>query len=213
MVKRITPQQQQITEAEHAEFSSQTKGQDFFSFKNGSTAFMPVYQEGQAPLSAIGSTISLFNGKEKPRFVFYALVWDTQGQEEALPDHYRKQLTPVFIPKDVAKQIHATTFSGTSFTGKATDPALLTMQGEDGSLYYGDLFVCTRTGQGLKTEYEVTVESVTDEFLSDFPENLPLPEKPIQVFADENTEYQRNRETQPDQPEANPPEDNKAGFV
>lgn len=211
MVNRVKTQE--INPQDREVFDSETKaGTGGFSFKPGSTAFMLVYPEGASPLSAFAATKSFYKGKENTRFVAYALLYGTQNTEEPLPDHLKEQLTPIYMPKLLARELGNATLAGTSFTGGEQPGAKYTMQDKNGLLYFGDLFVVGRVGSGLDTKYSVTVErDLSDEYLADFPAKVDVPEKGIQQVAEENTEAQMAKQNAPPSQEQ-PEQQELAGF-
>ncbi len=215
-------QNQVISEEERGQFDVETRGGGGgFSFKPGSTAFMLVYQEGESPLSAFSSTTSVYKGKESTRFVAYALLYGTQDTEEPLPDHFKEQLTPIYMPKLLARELGRSTLGVKSFAGEDKAGALYTEQKSNGTLFYGDLFVVTRVGSGLETKYTVSIErGLPDDYLATFPESVPVPDKTIQKIAAENTENQLARaqteRASPQQHQINSPQEGTlndlAGF-
>lgn len=212
MVNRV--KQQDINEQDRAVFDSETKaGTGGFSFKPGSTAFMLVYPEGEHPLGGtFKSTKSFYKGKESTRFVAYALLYGTQDTEEPLSDHLKSQLTPIYMPKLLARELGNATLKSKSFTGGDVPGAMYTMQDKDGVLYFGDLFVVTRVGSGLDTKYSVSVErNLSDDDLADYPGKVDVPDKTIQEVANENTESQLAKQNEPS-PQEHPGPQELAGF-
>jgi hypothetical protein len=180
-------------------------GGGYFKFPQGNTGFVPVYMEGEAPISSFGRTINVNKDGEKPRYVFYARIIDADDSD-GLPENI-EQLLPIFVSKRVAQSI-GKTLAGS----KMKKPSTFTSLSKEGQLTYGSLYIMERVGTGLETKYTLSVSDM--EGYEDIPTTTDIPEKSIQDYADECTVQARERAANSpvNAPKPEKPENDFAGF-
>jgi hypothetical protein len=180
-------------------------GGGYFKFDQGDTGFVPVYMEGEAPVSAFGRTLNINDGKEFPRYVFYARLVDADAKDK-FPDDYEEKLYPIFVSKRMAKQL-GVTLAGSKMKAGATFTSL----NAKGELTYGDLYIMHREGVGLATTYTLTTSTIEgyDDVLDMVVE---VPEQTIQEYADDCTEQAYERAKGQQAPAASMGSNDSAGF-
>jgi hypothetical protein len=191
-------------QAAYDEFMKEVAGGGYFKFDQGDTGFVPVYMEGEAPVSAFGRTVNINDGKEFPRYVFYARLVDADVKEK-FPADYEEKLLPIFVSKRMAKQL-GVTLAGSKMKAGAT----FTSMNAKGELDYGSLYIMHREGTGLNTTYTLTT-STLEGYEDVLDSVVEVPKLSIQEYADECTEqaYERAK----GQPAAAPQGPNdSAGF-